>query len=64
MWPLIVRLAALAVISHVAEKSSGANVSKLMPENKMSSNVISDTALFGLVVKLHTGTRTSKLPTR
>jgi hypothetical protein len=51
----MVGLAALLAVSLVADKSSDANVSKLMPEIKVPSNVVSDSAQRGLVVKLYTG---------
>jgi hypothetical protein len=48
-------LKALVPINLVVDKSSDADVSKLMPEIKVPSNVVSDTALRGLAAKLHTG---------
>ena len=51
----MVGLTALVAVSLVADKSSDANVSKLVPEIKVPSNVVSDTALRGLAAKLHTG---------
>ena len=49
-----VGLTVLVAVSLVTEKSSDANVSELMPEIKVPSNVVSDTALRDLVAKLHT----------
>jgi len=51
-----VGLKALRTVSLVVDKSSDANVSKLMAEIKVPSNVVSDTALRGLAAKSQTGT--------
>ena len=50
-----VRLAARVFVSFVADERSDASVSKLMPEIKVQSNVVADTALRGIAAELHTG---------
>lgn len=50
-----VGFSALVTMSVVAGNPSDANVSKLMSQIKVPSNVISDTAPRGLAAKLHTG---------
>ena len=51
--PKNVLLTVVVAVRLVAKKSSDAKVSKLMPEIKVPSNVVSDTALRGLATKLH-----------
>jgi hypothetical protein len=42
-------------VTLLTDKSVEANISKPVPEIKVPSNIVSDTALRGTLTKLHTG---------